>query len=51
MGFYSGIDLSARDNSICVIDEQQMILKEKKLRNELRLIIPELEPYKKDLNS
>lgn len=49
MEFYSGIDLSARDSSICVIDGQQEKVREIKLRNDLGRIIEELTPYKPNL--
>ena len=35
MKFYCGIDLSARDCHVCVIDEQLKIVVQQKLRNEL----------------
>ena len=44
MKFYCGIDLSARDCHVCVIDEQLKIVIEQKLRNELPRICQLLEP-------
>jgi predicted nuclease with RNAse H fold len=38
MKFYCGIDLSARDCHVCVIDEQLKIVVQQKLRNELAKI-------------
>ena len=35
MKFYCGIDLSARDCHVCVIDEQLKIVVQQKLRNDL----------------
>ena len=35
MKFYCGIDLSARDCHLCVIDEQLKIMVQQKLRNDL----------------
>ena len=35
MKFYRGIDLSARDCHLCVIDEQLKIMVQQKLRNDL----------------
>jgi hypothetical protein len=35
MKFYCGIDLSARDCHVCVIDQQLKIVVQQKLRNEL----------------
>src|SRR5437016_1079526 len=49
MKFYCGIDLSARDCHVCVIDEQLKIVIEQKLRNELPGIIKLLQPYKAKL--
>ena len=39
MNFYCGIDLSARDCHLCVIDEQLQIMVQQKLRNDLPGII------------
>src|SRR5712671_605287 len=49
MKFYCGIDLSARDCHVCVIDEQLKIVVQQKLRNELAKICELLEPYKANL--
>ena len=49
MKFYCGIDLSARDCHVCVIDEQLKIMVQQKLRNELPKIVQLLEPYKANL--
>src|SRR5437762_7599181 len=49
MKFYCGIDLSARDCHVCVIDEQLKVMVQQKLRNELPRICQLLEPYKGDL--
>ena len=35
MKFYCGIDLSARDCQVCVIDEQLKVMVQQKLRNEV----------------
>ena len=35
MKFYCGIDLSARDCHVCVIDEQLQVMVQQKLRNKL----------------
>jgi transposase len=48
MAFYCGIDLSARDCSLCVIDDQQVIVLEQKLPNDLGRIRQALEPYNND---
>jgi len=49
MKFYCGIDLSARDCHVCVIDEQLKIVVQQKLRNELAKICQLLGPYKANL--
>jgi len=49
MKFYCGIDLSARDSQVCVIDEQLQIMVQQKLRNELPKICQLLAPYKANL--
>src|SRR5260370_18261197 len=49
MKFYCGIDLSARDCHVCVIDEQLRIVIEQKLGHELTKICQLLEPYKDNL--
>src|SRR5437868_8105376 len=46
MKFYCGIDLSARDCHVCVIDEQLKVKVKQKLRNELLKIVQLLESYK-----
>jgi len=47
MKFYCGIDLSARDCHVCVIDEQLKVMVQQKLRNELPKIVQLLEPTKR----
>jgi len=49
MKFYCGIDLSARDSSLCVIDESLSIILRQKVRNELPRIIHLLEPFKPNI--
>lgn len=49
MPFYCGIDLSARDSHLCVINPQLSRLVDQKVKNDLELIISLLEPYKADL--
>ncbi len=49
MKFYCGIDLSARDSHICVIDERVQIVWEQKVRNDIERIIKLLEPFKANL--
>ncbi|HXD32963.1 MAG TPA: hypothetical protein VN643_17700 [Pyrinomonadaceae bacterium] len=49
MKFYCGIDLSARDCHVCVINEQLQVMVQQKLRNDCRRIIQLLAPYKANL--
>ena len=49
MKFYCGIDLSARDCHVCVIDQQLKIVVQQKLGNELPKICRLLEPYQANL--
>jgi transposase len=49
MSFYCGIDLSARDSQVCLIDEQISILVQQKVHNKLESIIALLAPYKEQL--
>ena len=47
--FYSGIDLSARDSHLCVVDENLSIHLQQKAANELPHIAHLLDPFKPDL--
>jgi transposase len=47
--FYCGIDLSARDSHLCVVDENLSIHLQQKAPNELPRIAHMLEPFKPDL--
>lgn len=47
--FYSGIDLSARDSHLCIIDENLSIHLQQKAANELPRIAQLLDPFKPDL--
>src|SRR2546427_9004697 len=49
MKFYCGIDLSARDCHVCVIDAQLKIMVQQKLRNDLARVCQVLAPYKANL--
>jgi transposase len=49
MKFYCGIDLSARDCHVCVINEQLKVMVQQKLSNDLRQISQLLKPYKANL--
>jgi transposase len=46
MKFYCGIDLSARDCHVCVIDQELKVIVQEKLRNELPKVVKLLVPYK-----
>lgn len=47
--FYSGIDLSARDSHICILDENLSILLQQKAPNDLSRIAHLLDPFKPNL--
>ena len=49
MKFYCGIDLSARECHLCVIDERLKIILQQKLPNNLKQICALLAPYQADL--
>jgi transposase len=49
MPFYCGMDLSARDCQVCVIDEGLSLLVQQKMRNELAAILKLIEPFKANL--
>ncbi len=49
MTFYCGMDLSARDCQVCVIDEDLSCLVQQKVRNELPSILRLIEPFKASL--
>lgn len=46
MKYYCGLDLSARDCQVCVIDDDLEILVQKKVKNDLSKITELLEPFK-----
>ena len=49
MRFYCGLDLSARSCQVCVIDDSMSVQVQKKVRNDLEVIIDLIKPYKKRL--
>jgi len=49
MSFYCGIDLSARDSHVCVVNQHLSRLVDEKVPNKLPRIIALLEPYKADM--
>ena len=46
MACYAGIDLHATNSVLVVIDETDRVLYQKRLRNDLPLILAALEPYR-----
>jgi transposase len=50
MPFYCGMDLSARDCQVCVIDENLSVLVQQEVRNELSGILRLIEPFKARLH-
>ena len=51
MTFYCGMDLSARDCQVCVIDDHLSILVQQKVRNELQRIMTLIAPFKEHLQT
>jgi hypothetical protein len=51
MKFYCGLELSARNSQVCVIDEDVSVVVDKKVRNELPRIINLIEPFKENLKA
>jgi len=49
MALYCGIDLHANNSVIAVLDERDKAIYERRLPNELSLIVRELSPYRKEL--
>jgi transposase len=49
MEFYCGLDLSARDCYVCVIDDNLSILVQEKVKNELPRVIALIEPFRENL--
>lgn len=49
MKFYCGIDLSARDSHLCVVDDNLAIQLQQKAANELPRIVALLDPFKPNL--
>ena len=45
MTFYCGMDLSARDCQVCVIDEDLSCLVQQKVRNDLPALLRLIEPF------
>ena len=45
MGYYCGLDLSARNCQVCVLDESGAVVFEKKLSNRLREILEAIKPF------
>lgn len=49
MTFYCGMDLSARDCHVCVIDADLSCLVQQKVRNDLPALLRLIEPFKGSL--
>jgi len=49
MKLYGGIDLHSNNSVLVLIDEEDRVVVEKRLRNDLALILQELTPYRKKL--
>lgn len=49
MGMYAGIDLHGNNNHTVVLGEDGRVVWERRLPNELRKILPVLEPYQKNI--
>jgi predicted NBD/HSP70 family sugar kinase len=45
MRYYAGIDLHATNSVVVVIDDADQVLYQKRLRNDLALMLAALEPY------
>lgn len=46
MSYYAGIDLHATNSVVVVIDDADRVLYQKRLRNDLSLILSAVEPYR-----
>ena len=46
---YAGIDLHSNNNVLVIINEQARVLYQKRLRNELHVVLGELAPYQNEL--
>ena len=49
MKLYGGIDLHSNNSVLVLIDEEDRVVIEKRLRNDLALMLAELAPYRKKL--
>ena len=49
MGYYGGIDLHGNNNVIAIIDEKDRVIFERRLDNDLNLVLTALEPYRKQI--
>ena len=50
MKYYGGIDLHSNNAVLVIIDEQDKVIYEKRLANDLELILEVLAPYKQQLS-
>ena len=51
MTLYAGIDLHSNNSYVCVIDEQDTRLLERRYRNNAEAIIQALSPYRRELEA
>lgn len=51
MVYFAGIDLAARSSQVCVIDDDQQVLVNRKIPNDLTALDEVLEPYRGDLRT
>lgn len=49
MKLYGGIDLHSNNSVLVLIDEENRVIYEKRLKNDLALILRELTPYRKKI--
>jgi transposase len=48
---YGGIDLHSNNNVVTIIDEQDRVVYEERLRNDLSTVLEHLSPYRRDLTA
>lgn len=49
MSVYAGIDLHSNNNVLAVLDEHDRVLRQRRLPNELPIVLRELEPFRDEL--
>ena len=48
---YSAIDLHSNNNVVVILDEQDRVMYERRLPNDLKVVLAELAPYRKRLDA